>query len=390
MRETRVGSRQERDIIEVTQPGFLRAAADGVRAARNASTVDGKGNDSHTAVQSYIRFTLRGLGVPCRRPLDPVSTPLERKLSEVDLLEAWAWWLVSQVGVNTETAWTYVCVANAWHDRCFGVAFAGGLSLQRIKNMLEGMQVLTGRPVIRRKRIGLRPKHLAAAIACSQPRANARDANFAALFETGLVGLIRGCELAAGKRSFDFRQQPSRADVDFEWRDGRLAGATIRVVNSKAKGAERFRRLAVHLPAHGAYLSPGLALYHLLHVADPTPAADAATTPLFRNPATGRGLTTAQCRDYLRELLAAAGLDASLYGVHSLRIGGATAMSWLRAPPEDIKAAGRWKSDAYLRYVRALRSKSFWTAGIASADVDDYEADHVAIDDDDFSSDDEA
>ena len=101
-------------------------------------------------------------------------------------------------------------------------------------------------------------------------------------------------------------------------------------------------------------------------------------------------VTTAQCRDNLRELLAASGRDASLYGVHSLRIGGATAMSWLRAPPEDIKAAGRWKSDAYLRYVRALRSKSFWTAGIASADVDDYEADHVAIDDDDFSSDDEA
>ena len=92
----------------------------------------------------------------------------------------------------------------------------------------------------------------------------------------------------------------------------------------------------------------------------------------------------------LRTLLAAAGRDASVYGLHSLRIGGATAMAWMRAPPSEIKTAGRWKSEAYLRYVRALRSNSArWAAGIASADVDDFEADHVDIDDAEFSSDDE-
>ena len=65
-------------------------------------------------------------------------------------------------------------------------------------------------------------------------------------------------------------------------------------------------------------------------------------------------------------------------------------MAWMRAPPSEIKTAGRWKSEAYLRYVRALRSNSArWAAGIASADVDDFEADHVDIDDAEFSSDDE-
>ena len=390
MRPPRVGSRQERDVIEAAQPGFLAAAARGVHAARGASTVDGQGNTSHTAVQSYLRFTLVGLRISARRALDPTATPLERKLQEVDLIDAWAWWLVSQVGVNTETAWSYVCVANAWHERHFGVGFAAGLSLQRVKGMLDGMQQLSGRPVARRRRIGVRPAHLAAAIACSDPANDALDANYAALFECGLVGLLRGSELAAGKRGFSLAQQPSRADVEFEWRDGELCGATIMVVNCKARGAERLRRLPVRLPARGAYLSPARALWHLLHVVDPTPSAAASVTPLFRNPRTGAGLTSTQCRDRLRALLAMSGRDASVYGLHSLRIGGATAMAWLRAPPSDIKDAGRWKSDAYLRYVRALRSRaSYWAEGIASADVDDYEADYVAVDDDGFSSDDE-
>ena len=79
--------------------------------------------------------------------------------------------------------------------------------------------------------------------------------------------------------------------------------------------------------------------------------------------------------------MSAIGRDGSAYGAHSLRIGGATAMAFLGASEETLKARGRWRSDAYLRYLRERRAESdAWAAAIAGADTDDIEADYVAID----------
>jgi len=73
--------------------------------------------------------------------------------------------------------------------------------------------------------------------------------------------------------------------------------------------------------------------------------------------------------------------DPSLYGAHSLRIGGATAMAWLKAPPATIQAAGRWRSDAYMCYLRECRAAAFhFSEQIASADPDDFQSDFIDID----------
>ena len=66
----------------------------------------------------------------CSQP-DPLASSLERKLAEIDLLDGFAWWLVTHVGCNSESAWNYVCIANAWHERAFGVGFACGMPLSR-------------------------------------------------------------------------------------------------------------------------------------------------------------------------------------------------------------------------------------------------------------------
>lgn len=377
--------------MAASQPGFLEAAAAGVRDARNASCADGMGNTSHSAVQSWGRFTIRGLGIPMRRPLDPIASSLERKLCEVDLVEAWAWWLVQHVGVNSESAWQYVCVVNAWHDRAFGVGLAGNLSLARVKGMLGGWQRLQGSPIVRRVRHGVRPRMLRDGIAVGlQPTASPSDAVDASVLEVALVALARMCELVSGRGPFDPRRHPRRSDVRFVWRGGELVGCTIWIVNSKARGAaESLRKLPVHLPVTGALLSPGLALWYVCHVSDPVPEAAEASTPLFRDPRTGLILTVAYVRSRLRSLMSAIGRDGSLYGAHSLRIGGATAMSWLQASREHIMAAGRWRSDAYLRYLRQCRGEAMRLAqGVAGADTDDCEADFLDVDEHGFDDDD--
>ena len=202
--------------MAASQPGFLEAARDGVLAARNASCVDGAGNSSHTAVISWTRFTVLGLGISSRRPLDPIASSLDQKLCEVDVVEAWAWWLVQHVGVNIETAWQYVGVANSHHERSFGVPFAGGMSLDRVRGMLDGWQRLRRTPVVRRMRIGVRPRLLRDAIATSlSPRTSALDANVATCLEVALVALARMGELVSGRGPFDRVLLPSRANVRF-------------------------------------------------------------------------------------------------------------------------------------------------------------------------------
>lgn len=150
--------------MAAAQPGFLESYREGAVRAHNASCKDGQGNNSHTAVQHWGRFTVQGLKLSMLRPLDPMTTSLPIKLGEVDIVEAFAWWLVTHVGVNTETAWSYAMVVNAWHHRATGVYLAANHPLVRVQKMLDGLQRLTGAPVPRRKRIGVRPEHMQRAI----------------------------------------------------------------------------------------------------------------------------------------------------------------------------------------------------------------------------------
>ena len=72
--------------MAAAQPGFLDQYRAGSEQARAAACSGGAGNASRTAVQSWERFTMIGLRVPMRRPLDPLTTSLDTKLSEVDLV----------------------------------------------------------------------------------------------------------------------------------------------------------------------------------------------------------------------------------------------------------------------------------------------------------------
>ena len=99
------------------------------------------------------------------------------------------------------------------------------------------------------------------------------------------------------------------------------------------------------------------------------PRAREASTPLFRNPATNEILTVAFIREQLRACMAAIGREPAVYGAHSLRIGGATALAFSGVPGEQIQAAGRWHSDAYLRYLRESRSQGLHNLSLVASAV---------------------
>ncbi len=75
---------------------------------------------------------------------------------------------------------------------------------------------------------------------------------------------------------------------------------------------------------------------------------------LFRD---GRFLTRQRLVVAVRDALRLAGVDASLYAGHSFRIGAATTAAARGVEDSVIMTLGRWRSLAYLDYVRIPREQ---------------------------------
>ncbi len=68
-------------------------------------------------------------------------------------------------------------------------------------------------------------------------------------------------------------------------------------------------------------------------------------------------VTAADVRKALKDVAFRRGQDASRVSAHSLRIGGAMALVEAGIPLDDIRILGRWRSDAFLQYVRMTWSR---------------------------------
>ena len=68
-------------------------------------------------------------------------------------------------------------------------------------------------------------------------------------------------------------------------------------------------------------------------------------------------LTQSAFRSHLMTLLDELGLDASCYNTHSFRIGAATSAESAGLSESQIKTIGRWKSDAYRRYIKPTHAQ---------------------------------
>ena len=70
----------------------------------------------------------------------------------------------------------------------------------------------------------------------------------------------------------------------------------------------------------------------------------------------GSPLTRAQLVSAIRSTLQISGMDISRYSGHSFRVGAATAAARAGLPDSLIQTLGRWKSSAFLRYIRTPKS----------------------------------
>ena len=70
-------------------------------------------------------------------------------------------------------------------------------------------------------------------------------------------------------------------------------------------------------------------------------------------------LTYAEFQKKLRILIAAIGLDSSLFSSHSFRRGGASLANQAGVPANLIQIMGDWKSDAYKRYIKCSITDRF-------------------------------
>ena len=123
--------------------------------------------------------------------------------------------------------------------------------------------------------------------------------------------------------------------------------------------------------AGGNFIDAVWEMNNLLRV-DPIPASRMAKTPMFRDPATNDALRSGAMRRLTRVLMASIGEAPSQFGLHSYRIGGATALFAAGATPLTIRMMGRWSSDCYRLYVRACYEQTLeWTAKCGSTKVHD-------------------
>jgi len=317
-----------------------------------------------------------GMQTPGIRVLDPLTTPLAKKLEEEELVMLFVWWLVEQVQILVRSANQYVSTVLAWHRRWFGIGIGANLEFKRLPQMIDGLcNQKVESPPLQKKRFGVRPQWLSVALKKARHlAADSRKEKFVTLqscydacTQSALVGVLRAGDLLSplsDKKGWNPLRDASRADLTFKAGKGGREFAVIMCRNSKAKGPKRWQKIPVYLPSGGKLLDPCAALKRMIQL-DPVEEDKKASTPLFRDPTSKQSLTTAHIRSHIRWLMDLLGLDPTKFGAHSLRIGGGTAYFNAGADELVLKTLGRWSTDVYLVYLENCRDRAMQLADAA-------------------------
>ena len=314
------------------------------------ATVDGTGNAHSTAVRSYIFYCVHGLGV---NPIQPVNASVEVRQLYETVIEDWSIWAVkyspSGRRLSADSQIKYVSTLRGWYHRVYRATLGVGPDNGRLRDVLKGMKRVVPQPPPR-ERLGVTPQGLAAGMEARHPVEAGPEARmWRSATSFGLAGLARGCELAlSGGETFDPREHLTPEDVTFFYRGG-VRHARVRMRKRKDLRVLRGKHHEVVLGGGGRHVDAVAELWAWMETR--AVLGLPRDGPLFCT-AEGRAITVDLLRDEVRAMMAAIGLDPSLYGAHSLRIGGATAALAAGIPPALIRIMGRWSSDIYEIYCR--------------------------------------
>jgi hypothetical protein len=326
-----------------------------------------------TGARYWVTYCVHVLGVSPIMPLD--ASGALRRLYE-SWLEDMAVWCVEcrPCGnyISTRSAEAYVSEARGWYHREYMGTLGVGAGNARIKALLRGGgRVHPQRP--KRERLGVAPQDMVAGLAEVFPDPHLAGLRWTAALHFGMAALARGCEFAlddSRKEVFSVLDHMVPADVRFFYEDG-VRHARLRMRKRKDLEVLTGKHHEVVLAGGGSVFDPVASLDEWLRAR--SAAGIPAARALFCHP-DGRPPTVTEVRDMVRCVMRAAGRDPSLYGAHSLRIGGASAALAAGVPPALIRLLGRWSSDVYEIYCRmSLQSALQVGRAVGSTRVDSLE-----------------
>ena len=163
-----------------------------------------------------------------------------------------------------------------------------------------------------------------------------------AAFCLGFFGFLRSGEFTSTTANSNSPDRLSPADIEV---DSHINPGCMAVHIRRSKTDPFGVGTTVYLGSTGDVLCPVKAMMAYLALRPSTPG------PLFIFH-DGKPLTQEQLIIHLRQALSEAGVNASGYSGHSFQIGAATAAANAGLSDSMIKALGRWKSDAFMAYIR--------------------------------------
>ena len=134
---------------------------------------------------------------------------------------------------------------------------------------------------------------------------------------------------------------PTRADISFFH-----SGSSLAMVYNCRTSKTSHHGFKVHVGCSGKPTCAPCIMHHFLPRFPVEPAS-----PLFRF-SSGSLLSYPVYNSIIKSLVQLAGLDPTHYSSHSVRAGAATQAAEAGLDPDSIKRLGRWRSDAYMVYLR--------------------------------------
>ncbi len=160
---------------------------------------------------------------------------------------------------------------------------------------------------------------------------------------TGFFGFLRAGEFTVpSAQGYDPQVHLNLADLAL---DSHKQPSLIRLRIKQSKTDPLRQGADIFLGATAANICPVKALIHYIAVRSPTPG------PLFVFQS-GTPLTRKALVSHVQSALCHAGISPAAYTGHSLRIGAATTAAQRGLEDSVIQTLGRWKSKAYLAYIK--------------------------------------